>query len=409
MPGYIEDRWMTKRPDPATGQKKRTSRYGQGKRYRVCGIPGVKDESFHKQQDAKDWLASAQTDSRRGNYIDPRLGAITLRVYVETIWWPARRDPVGTSAPMRSKIWNHILPHLGEIPLTSLDAEHLRAWLAILRDKPNLSESTIEVIWIHLTSILKTAVGKRIAKNPCSEMADERPSGSGEIKARAWTPDEARAIRMGLPDWYRVSTDLGIRGGLRQGEAFGWSMDDLDLEAGEFTVARQLRWDGKTAYFKLPKGNKERRVPLSEGLHKALKAHARDFPSQEVTLPWFGPGNGGRATATVRLLLTTWFYNPINPNSFNPKAWKPALVEAGLLSPQDTDADGSGWEPSRELMFHRCRHTYASVQLRAGEDPVSLSHWMGHASPDITFKTYAHFMPERGRRGRLAVDSWLDA
>ncbi|MFD5467598.1 hypothetical protein ACFWIQ_33010 [Kitasatospora sp. NPDC127059] len=58
-------------------------------------------------------------------------------------------------------------------------------------------------------------------------------------------------------------------------------------------MARQLRWDGKTAYFKLPKGNKERRVPLSEGLHKALIAHTQDFPSQEVTLPWLGPGNGG--------------------------------------------------------------------------------------------------------------------
>ncbi|KIQ67362.1 hypothetical protein TR51_06370 [Kitasatospora griseola] len=398
----MEDRWMTK-----TAPKRRKSTYGVGKRYRVCGIPGVKDESFHKLQDAKDWLASAQTDSRRGNYIDPRLGAITLRVYVETIWWPARRDPAGTASPMKSKIWNHILPHLGQLPLSAIDSEHLRAWLAILRDKPNLSESTIEVIWIHLTSILKTAVGKRIVKNPCTEMVDERPSGGGVTKARAWSREEVVLIREGLPDWYRVAVDMGVGAGLRQGEAFGWSPEDLDEERGLLRVRRQLQWDGKTAYFKLPKGKKEREVPLSVGLRRAVAAHAEEFPSVEVALPWYGPGNDGKPTAAVKLLMTSWFYNPVNPNKFNPDAWKPALVHAGLLAPRDEQADGSGWEPSRELMFHRCRHTYASVQLGGGEDPVSVSHWMGHASIDITLKTYAHFMPEKVSRGRTAIDEWL--
>ena len=39
MPGYVEDRWMTKKPDPATGEKRKTQRWGKGKRYRVAGIP----------------------------------------------------------------------------------------------------------------------------------------------------------------------------------------------------------------------------------------------------------------------------------------------------------------------------------------------------------------------------------
>ncbi|MBB5130247.1 hypothetical protein FHS32_007044, partial [Streptomyces albaduncus] len=28
MPGYIEDRWMTKKPDPVTGEKRKTERWG---------------------------------------------------------------------------------------------------------------------------------------------------------------------------------------------------------------------------------------------------------------------------------------------------------------------------------------------------------------------------------------------
>jgi len=43
-------------------------------------------------------------------------------------------------------------------------------------------------------------------------------------------------------------------------------------------------------------------------------------------------------------------------------------------------------------MFHVLR-TYASVQLEAGESIVSLSVWLGHASPKITLDRYARFMP----------------
>jgi integrase len=112
---------------------------------------------------------------------------------------------------------------------------------------------------------------------------------------------------------------------------------------------------------------------------------------------------------TVPLLITTWFGNVVNGSTFNSKNLKPALAAAGLIAERDEDAEGSGWESSREMMHHRFRHTYASVQLHAGEDPVSLSQWMGHSSPKITFDTYAHFMPDRGQRGRSAVDAWLSA
>ena len=61
----------------------------------------------------------------------------------------------------------------------------------------------------------------------------------------------------------------------------------------------------------------------------------------------------------------------------------------------------------REDMFHALRHTYASVQLEAGESVVSLSVWLGHASPKITLDRYAHFMPGAGRRGLAVMDSWL--
>lgn len=407
MAGYIEDRWLTKKPDPVTGKRRRTALYGKGKRYKVAGIPGVRGRSFDIKADAETWKAQALTDSRRQEFIDPRKGSITVREFVESIWWPARRDPVGTAGPMKSKIWNHILPHIGDVPMNAVDREHLEKLIARQRDA-GLEDGTIGVLWIHGTSIFKTAVGKRVVRNPFSVNSDLKPKPPRR-KARAWTADEARTIRSALHERYRVSVDLGIAAGLRQGETFGFSLEDIDEANGLIHLRRQLLWDPGKPYFKLPKGGKERDIPLSPGLLKAVLAHAEEFPPVEVTLPWRGPGNSKRPTLTVELLIVTAFHNPVNATTFNKVNFKPALAAAGAIAPFDPGGAGSGWEPSRDKMHHRWRHTYASVQLAAGEDVVSLSHWMGHSSPKVTFDTYAHFMPDKGQRGRTAVDAWLSA
>ncbi|GGU52056.1 hypothetical protein GCM10010274_46210 [Streptomyces lavendofoliae] len=403
--GYIEDRWLKKRPNKETGKRERTPLYGKGKRYKVAGIPGVKARSFETLDDAKTWRAKAIIDSKRREFIDDRDGAMTLAAYIETEWWPTRQDPVGTAIPMKSKIWKHVIgTPLGRQPMNVIGDEHLLAWRKELRSR-GLEDTTITVIWNHLSSIFKTAVGKRIPKNPCSEArSDVRPASAADTKARAWTAEEATAIRKALPERYRIIMDLGVGAGERQAEAFGFSPDDVDEERMVIHLRRQLLWEnGTSPYFKLPKGRKERDIPLSPGLLKAIREHEEKFPPVEVTLPWHGPGNGQRKAATVRLLATTWHGNRINPSVYNSKTMKPALAAAGLIAPRDEE----GWEPSREKMHHRFRHTYASVQLAAGEDPVSLSHWMGHASPEITFRVYAHFMPDRGERGRTAIDAWL--
>lgn len=405
MAGYIEDRWLNKKPDKSTGKRERTDRYGKGKRYRVGGIPGVRDASFDTLKDAQAWKATAETDSRRMTWLDPRLGEITLWDYVEKYWWPGRNDPVNTAGPMKSKIWNHILPHLGALQLRQIDKDAVRKWLKAVRAKGTVSESTLEVIWMHLSSILDSAVGTRIPANPCRLARDLRPSGPAETKARPWAVEELVGIKTHMSERYRVGADLGVGAGLRQAEMFGFSPEDIDEDRMVLHLRRQLLWEnGTRPYFKLPKGKKERDIPLSPGLLAAVSRHVDLFAPVEVTLPWYGPGNGKRANATVPLLVTTALGNRLNPSTFNARTLKPALAGAGLIAPWSEE---SGWGPSREEMFHRFRHTYASVQLHAGEDVVSVSKWMGHASPEITLRVYAHFMPDDGTRGRTAVDGWL--
>ena len=44
--------------------------------------------------------------------------------------------------------------------------------------------------------------------------------------------------------------------------------------------------------------------------------------------------------------------------------------------------------------IHQLRHTFASLSLAAGIDVVTVSHYLGHANPNVTLSKYSHFMPK---------------
>jgi integrase len=423
MAGYIEDRWLKMRPDKQTGKRERTAHYGQGKRYRVKGIPGVQDRAFDTSEDAKQWLATANTDTKRGEFVDPSDGEISLADYIIDHWWPSRTDEPSTADPMRSRIWNHIIPILGDFALREIDASALRSFAAELLAR--VESSTAEVIWGHLSSILNSAVDdKRLLRNPIKVHKSVKPPRRTEKKAKAWTRTAVDAVRLHLQDRYKFAVDIGLGLGLRQDEAFGLAEDDFDFKAKVVHVRRQLRWDIKgRPYFCLPKGGKTREIPLSPNLAARARDHIRRFPPTPCTLPWRNPEPSTNALEarqrkpiTVQLVFTTSHGNRIYYRTWNDRSWKPALAAAGLITAvgEKVRRDGGRirrtpvYAAQREDMFHVLRHTYASVQLEAGESIVSLSTWLGHSSPKITLDHYAHFMPGAGRRGLAAMDAWLE-
>ncbi|MFI0942823.1 tyrosine-type recombinase/integrase [Streptomyces sp. NPDC021020] len=382
----------------------------------------MKDRSFETVADAKSWLATAAADTGRGTFVDPRDGAITLADYIEEIWWPSRMDEPSTAAPMRSRIWKHIIPLLGSYPLRDIDATALRSFKASLLSR--VEASTAEIIWIHLTTVLNAAVDdKRLLKSPAATSRSVKRPKPVKSKATAWTRARVDAVRKGLQERYRFAVDLGVGLGLRQGEAFGLAEEDVDFEAGVVHVRRQLRWDSRgRPYFCLPKGGKVRDVPLHRFLAQRARAHFRRFPPVECKLPWRNPEEPAtpleerqRKPITVRLVLSTSRGLRINYKTWNERSWKPALVAAGVIRTVGEKVERHGarirrhpeFERSRRDMFHVLRHTYASVQLEAGESIVSVSAWLGHSSPKITLDHYAHFMPGAGKRGLASMDSWF--
>lgn len=414
MPGYVEDRWYTKRPDPKTGKRRETARHGQGKRWRVAGIPGVRDRSFTTEAAAKRWLKESATDSSRGTFYDPRDGDMLLREYVEKHWWPNLRRPPTTRESMKTRVFNHILPHLGHLALNRIGHDEIKAWQT--RVESDIATSSLVVTWRNFATIMQAAhKAKKIPSNPFRDDDLKAPT-TPKSKAQAWPEAVLMAVRGQLAPRYRILLDLGAGAGLRQGEAFGISPDDVDGEV--LHVVRQIiKVNGKLA-FGPPKGNKERDAPCAPELARRIKEYADVYPSVEVTLPWVDPDRpnlpwGKRPAKTVRLLVTTGRGGKVRGGAmaremFNELHWKPALAAAGVI-PKSSETVGQRvkYRMPREDGFHVLRHTFASVVLAAGETIGQLAAWLGHTDPAFTLRTYVHFMPRSGSRAVGALDGLL--
>lgn len=419
MAGYIEDRWFRK---DASGKRTiPTDRHGQGKRYKVTGIPGVKARSFEGllgPQGAKAWLAKAQNESAKGEFIDPRSGSILLADYFEEYWATREGDP-GTLEGQEQSIRKHIVGRLGHMPLLSIKVPQLRVWLKDLGGE--LGPGTIGLVWGYLSSLLEAAVeDERIPKNPCRAKTVGPPPPPPK-KARAWTRERILLVRAEMEPRYRILVDLGVGAGLRQGEAIGLSVDDIDIEARVLHVRRQLKKVHNKVVYALPKGEKTRDVPLPDHLAERLAAHLEQFPARKVTLPWVNPDPPEndrqaeeRAPQTHQLVVSAPRSGPVRRDTWNERYWKSALVRTGVI-PAHPDSHPTlkhrqflKFVPSREHGFHVLRHTFASVMLDARENPVAVSTWLGHADPSITLRIYAHMMPEADGRGRAAMDAWFE-
>jgi integrase len=77
----------------------------------------------------------------------------------------------------------------------------------------------------------------------------------------------------------------------------------------------------------------------------------------------------------------------LNVNALRDRYWYPTLTRASL---------------SRRTMY-QTRHTFASNALAAGESPSWVAAMLGHASPEMLFRVYPRYIPNRTRRDGSAL------
>ncbi|MBX6767952.1 MAG: hypothetical protein IRY90_12500 [Actinomadura rubrobrunea] len=108
-----------------------------------------------------------------------------------------------------------------------------------------------------------------------------------------------------ITDRYTAMVVVGAGLGIRQGEAFGLDVEDIDFLRGVVHIRRQGKvFQGRKRVFAPPKGGKERDIPHPESVGLLLSEHLlpEKYPPVPVTLPWRVPDGD---PVTVRLVFAT--------------------------------------------------------------------------------------------------------
>jgi integrase len=386
---HVEDRWTVTRAD---GQKARTPRHGTGLRWRVRYLDpsgAERSKSFARKPDAERFMNATAAKVSDGTWIDPDAGKITLRKFADD-WLAMQTFDPSTRETTGSRLRRHVYPVLGDYPLGQLASRPslVQAWLRGLSG----SESSAKLIFTTLATVLNAAVADElIPRNPCHARNVTRPKPAAH-RIEPWTAERVAAVREALPERYRILCDLGSGLGLRQGEIFGLSPDDITdwLRPGKAVlhVRRQVKIVRGKLVLAPPKGGKLRDVPVPESVRLALAEHLAAFGATTVTMPWREPGG---QPVTARLALSSPTGLAVNRNSFNRGPWKAALETAGVPAGRDAGT-------------HQLRHHFASALLHDGVDIRALSEYLGHSDPGFTLRVYCHLMPNAADRMRQAID-----
>lgn len=344
--------------------------------------------SFARKVDAERHRSTVAADLVRGQYKDPDAGKETFQAYA-TEWLDAQTFDITSHEVVERSLRLHAFPVLGSKQLRHIKPSTVQAWL---RGLDGLSSTYVRMVFGNVSSVFAAAVDDDlITKNPCRARSVRTPKRE-PARVIPWEQERVHAVRGALPERYKIAATLAAGLGLRQGEVFGLSVDDVDFLRGVVKVQRQVRQfaNGSMA-FRSPKGKKDRTIPLPESVRDSLAAHLAAFPPSAVTLPWQMPE--GRPV-TVRLVLATPQRRPLERKHFNERVWARALRTAGVESRRDNG-------------MHALRHFFASVLLDAGESVKAVSDYLGHTDPGFTLRTYTHLLPTSHERTRRAVDAVL--
>ncbi len=223
----------------------------------------------------------------------------------------SRVGAASTNELIEIHLRRHLHPRIGDVPLGKLRPIQVQNVIAALTETH--AASTVHTIAQHLAQVLNGAVNDGLlVRSPAKGLKLPR-ADAAEIVIP--TPERVHTIAAHIEPRYRALVAVGAGLGLRQGEAFGLSLDRVGFLRRTVRIERHLKrarrqplglGDVKTR-------GSTRSVPLPENVAHELAQHIAAFPNDDPDGLLFVTPSG------VRLRATTW----------NRKAWKPAVAGRG--------------------------------------------------------------------------------
>lgn len=285
-----------------------------------------------------------------------------------------------------------IAPYIGGVPVKDVSPSMVERWYR-KASSDGASGTTLNKAHRLAKMAFKNAVRDGLAT---SNKFDQVKAPKSEENKRGYLSFEEAGRMLNVLDeeegfsGFSAAVRIGLAIGARRGEVLALTWNDIDFKAGTVSItkslvrvpgARKAGVPSKTV--KAPKTeNSNRTVTIDAGTLQWLRKWKRELsalcvvqvPKTPICCSTCGRRFGGVAALAGGTL---------NPSSF--------MGQFGKFCERHQFKDSLGNRPC----FHELRHTQATYLLAKGEDVISVSARLGHASPSITSDMYAHAMPQR--------------
>ncbi len=284
-----------------------------------------------------------------------------------------------TQIEYENRIYQHIIPEIGNIPLNQLTQSDLQQFYA--REKSGgrkirietyvagLSDRVIRAIHTNCRSALEKAVQEGLIKTNPAIGCKLPPKKSGEMKVLTQSEIIRFLNRAKEEDYYELFL-LELATGIRRGEILALKWSDLNFKTGELRIERQVNVIHGEPIISEPKTKSSIRIAiLSPTLLKILYEYRKNIDSE-----WIFPSP----------LDNT---KPRNPPAVR-KRLQLILERAGCP----------------KVRFHDLRHTFSTMALENGMDIKSLSAMLGHISSETTIDIYSHVTNTMRQQAAVKID-----
>ncbi len=378
---------MAKRRKPGTGSihlrkdGRWEGRYVVG--YDDTGLPITKNVLAKTKSECSTKL-NALKDSVTTPAPDQPKPGIPLSDWLD-LWYQSYKKPnlrPNTQMSYERRIYQHIIPSLGNIQLDKLSTADIQKFYAELKQGgrllradlygKDLSDQTVRGIHTTLHAALDKAVAEKLLFRNPADSCRLPPAKAREM--HILTPEEIqRLLIQAKEDGCYELLLLELSTGLRRGEICALQWSDLNFRTGELQVERQAhRVKGELVVSPPKTKASNRSVILPPPVLNVLKEYKRAVASH-----WMFP-------------------SPVNEDF--PR--DPAAVRKRLQTILER-------AECKKIRFHDLRHTFSTAALEHGMDVKTLSTIIGHVSSSTTLNVYAHVTDEMRRTAAVKIDQGI--
>ena len=328
-----------------------------------------RNRSFPRKVDADKFLTKIEASKLAGGYVDPRQAARSFRDVAEEHWAAHSHNLAEdtTRVVKRSRLEKQVLPVLGDYPVGGIKPSTMAA--AVATWSKTLAPGTVGQVLRQVRQIPDAALADGLVSSNVAKAV--KPPSPPRRRDVHLSDDDVRAIIAATPQRYGAAVLTLVGLGLRISEACGLLVSDVGFLRKTVRARRQRRPGGELG--KLKTDSSGRDIPADEVVLTALAEQIRRWPREDGLV---------FCSVTGRALTKA-----IGGHVF----------------------DGIAAATGIDVSPHSCRHYFGSSLISRGVSVVAVSRWLGHSSPEITWRVYSYLMPNDEAVGRGAMAATMSA